>query len=524
MNDTIKKQTVNISPGVAILSILKYIEYEHWFAISEFIDNAIDSYLKNKVLLHHTEGENYQLEVSIEIDSDNNKIVIRDNAAGIAEKDFARAFRAAERPPDNSQLSEFGMGMKTAACWYSDYWTVRTTALGEPTVKTVRFDMRKIYHDNLSELEFIPEPASANIHYTVIELTEVFRLPRGSSTLMKIKRHLESIYREFTRNGILRLKFNGDYLEFESPKILTAPIYSDKNSPPILWRRDISFDVEEGLSVHGFVAIRQEGATSEAGLALFRRGRVIQGTSYEQNFRPEIIFGKSNSFRSQRVFGELHLDGFQVTFTKKAFQADENMEIFLQLLHEELSASSFPLLKQAENYRSRASEVNYAKMATPVLRSTVVDLSNKLPAAVNKLRTANPLPFLDPNKETPLPILPSNKSVHEVFTIHFNNLDWEISIELSYDISVELMYEVSDVFIPNKTPNSSTRQVGIRLSLTHPFMVQHIDTDKTKLEPVLRMVAALGLSEVVAKESGAASQREIRRNFNQLINHLTLNN
>jgi hypothetical protein len=307
-----------------------------------------------------------------------------------------------------------------------------------------------------------------------------------------------------------------------SPQILTAPIYSDKNSLPILWRRNIDFDVEEGLSVRGFVAIRQEGATSEAGLALFRRGRVIQGTSYEQHFRPEIIFGKANSFRSQRVFGELHLDGFQVTFTKKAFQADENMEIFLQLLHEELSDSSFPLLKQAENYRVRASEVNYAKMAAPVLRSTVADLSNKLPVVVNDLRTVIPLPFLDPQNERPLPLLTPNKSIHEVFTIQYNSLNWEISIELSYDISVELLYEVSDVFIPNKAPNSSIRQIGIRLSLTHPFMVQYVDTDKTKLEPVLRMVAALGLSEVIAKESGATSQREIRRNFNQLINHLTL--
>jgi hypothetical protein len=38
------------------------------------------------------------------------------------------------------------------------------------------------------------------------------------------------------------------------------------------------------------------------------------------------------------------------------------------------------------------------------------------------------------------------------------------------------------------------------------------------------MVAALGLAEVIAKESASTNQREIRRNFNELINRLIPNN
>ena len=33
-------------------------------------------------------------------------------------------------PPDRSGLSEFGMGMKSAACWFAPRWSVRTKALG----------------------------------------------------------------------------------------------------------------------------------------------------------------------------------------------------------------------------------------------------------------------------------------------------------------------------------------------------------------------------------------------------------
>jgi hypothetical protein len=88
-------------------------------------------------------GDDFQLEVSIEINEPENKITIRDNAAGIGELDYSRAFRAAEIPPDNSGLSEFGMGMKSAACWFADNWCVTSTALGEETKEKYVFDMKK---------------------------------------------------------------------------------------------------------------------------------------------------------------------------------------------------------------------------------------------------------------------------------------------------------------------------------------------------------------------------------------------
>ena len=521
MNAAPTQETVDISPGVAVLSILKYIEYDHWYAIAEFIDNAVDSCLKNKDHLVATEGPDYQLEVSIEIDADNKRIVVRDNAAGIAESDYARAFRAAERPPDNSKLSEFGMGMKTAACWYSDLWTVRTTALGEAFEKTVQFDLQRIFHDKLSELAVKRVPASPNIHYTVIELSGVTRMPKPQ-TLVKIKRHIESIYREFIRTGLLALTFNGERLGYIGPAVLEAPLFSDRNGEAVRWYRPISFEVEPGLGIHGFVAIREQGSTSEAGLALFRRGRVIQG-SYDQAFRPEIIFGKANSYRYQRVFGELHLDGFQVSFTKKGFQADENMNLFLEMLHDELSHEAFPLLKQAEGYRVRSAGADYARAAGAVLRNTVAAMGAQLQDAVGQLRATPPLPTVLASQEVSLPPIAVGQSVYQTFELQHDAVNWEVSIELSYAPSLSAMYEVGDVFLASReSSRTGVRQIGIRLSLTHPFMVEFVDTDKHKLETVLRMVAALGLAEVIAKASGASSQKEIRRNFNELISKLTL--
>lgn len=263
------------------------------------------------------------------------------------------------------------MGMKSASCWFSDLWSVRTTALGEVVEKTVKFDMAKIFEDKIEELEFTSKLADKNHHYTIIELLNVNKMPRRKG-LGKVKSHLTSIYREFIRKDILKLKVDNIELKFQDPKILTAkfqdPPYTQKGEP-ILWKREIDFLVEEGLSVRGFVAIRETGSTAEAGFALFRRGRVIEG-SFDNGFRPEFIFGAPNSYRFQRVFGELHLEGFDVSFTKKGIQWDENLDIFLKQLKDEISSKHFPLLQQAENYRQRATEKEY-KTVAKVLDNTV---------------------------------------------------------------------------------------------------------------------------------------------------------
>ncbi|HMO32737.1 MAG TPA: ATP-binding protein [Lacibacter sp.] len=503
---------VSIRPQVTVLAVLRYVEYETWFALAEFVDNAIDSYLKNEQQLKAVEGDNYKLVVSIEINDSENRITIRDNAAGINKQDYSRAFRAAEIPPDNTKLSEFGMGMKSAACWFADEWCVTTSALGEEYEKQVRFDMKKIFADKLEELDVTSKPSNKNHHYTTIELFNVNRMPRRRA-LGKVKEHLKSIYRDFIRKGILILKVESEELIYTEPNILNVPRYDDPKGESIPWKKEISFLIEDGLSVNGFVAIREKASTSEAGFALFRRGRVIEG-SFDNGFRPEYIFGNPNSFRFQRVFGELHLDGFDVSFTKKGIQWDENLDIFLKLLRDDISSKDFPLLQQAEQYRVRATEKEY-KTAKKALDETVEDLEKKAPQAVADVINSISQ-VAEPEQEE---LKPTEKTLHREFEIRFNKENWKISMELSYDPSLKELIEVGDSFIKEKVKDESIRQIGIRLSLTHPFMVEYAGTDTNKIEPILRIAAALGLSEVIAKRSKIVG--DVRRNFNELISNLS---
>src|SRR6185503_5319184 len=103
--------------------VLRHLNYKSWYALAEFVDNALQSYLANRARLGGT-GAVLTVEISLSPEPPG-RLIIRDNAAGIEEGTYSRAFRPAEVPPDRSGLSEFGMGMKSAACWFSPRWRVR---------------------------------------------------------------------------------------------------------------------------------------------------------------------------------------------------------------------------------------------------------------------------------------------------------------------------------------------------------------------------------------------------------------
>jgi len=158
-----------------VLSVLKHLNYKPWFALAEFVDNSLQSYLDYRRDLHKVDGKHFRLRVLVKIESEEGgRITVRDNAAGIHKSDYVRAFRAAEVPPDSTGLSEFGMGMKSAACWFAPQWVVRTKALGEAEEKTVAFDIKKVLRDSLEELDVQSRKVDPDKHYTEIILSHLY--------------------------------------------------------------------------------------------------------------------------------------------------------------------------------------------------------------------------------------------------------------------------------------------------------------------------------------------------------------
>jgi hypothetical protein len=499
-------KTVDIRPGVSVLAVLRHLNYRAWYALGEFVDNAVGSFATHREALKAIDGDGLKLRVDIDIDANPPaRISIRDNAAGIFEAEYGRAFRPAAIPPDRTGLAEFGMGMKSAACWFAPRWSVRTSALGEPVARTVRFNIDHIVNDDIQELTIEETPEKPNSHYTEVVLEDVFQVPVGR-TVAKLKEHLTDIYRAFIREGWLELRFNGEVLSYVEPRVLRAAYFRDKEGPEREWRKPIDFDFGDGLSVHGFAALRETANTARAGFALFRRGRVIQGSG-DDGYRPSSIFGASNSYRYQRVFGELHLDGFDVSHTKDGFRWDENEQPFLELLREHLDAEDLPLLKQAEGYRVRVARAQLTLAATQAVTNTTQAMQTGLPAVLPAVAAAAPV-------ETPSQEAPQRSRVAgRRFEITFRDKTWSINVELTDDPAESQWLVVSDT----SETRVQARRLDIRVSMVHPFMIRFAQTETENIEGLLRVAAAMALAEVLARDSGVRNAGTVRRNVNDIL-------
>jgi hypothetical protein len=485
---------------------LRHLNYRPWYALGEFVDNAVQSYLEHRPALQKVHGDAFKLRVDIDIDTASPpRISIRDNAAGIFESEYGRAFRPAAVPPDRTGLAEFGMGMKSAACWFARRWTVRTSALGEPIARAVHFDIENIVNDDIEELSIQETREAPDTHYTEIVLEDVFHVPVGR-TVAKLKEHLTDIYRAFMRDAILELRFNSEPLVYRDPKVLEAPYFKDKNGPVAEWRKPIEFDFGNGLSVHGFAALRETANTAKAGFSLFRRGRVIQGSG-DEGYRPRYIFGSANSYRYQRLFGELHLDGFEVSHTKDGFRWDENEQPFLELLREHLDSEELPLLKQAEGYRVRVARAQLQTSARQAVENTAQALESRLPEVI--------LAIVDSELvDTPAEEEPHTSTLaSRRFDIRFRDRKWTINVELTDDPAEGQWLAVTDVAQSREQP----RRLDIRLSMVHPFMVRFAQTNSEDVEALLRVAAAIAVAEVLARDSGVRKAGTVRRNVNDIL-------
>lgn len=521
MNDTVAPNiaTIDIRPGVGVLSVISHIKYQPWYALAEFVDNAIQSSISYKDALTAVHGSEFKLKIEIEVDnSGEGRIVIRDNAAGIHAQEYGRAFSTAALPVDRTGLNEFGMGMKTAACWFARCWKVRTKALGESVERTVSFDVEAIVRDGTEELAIQTKASPASSHYTEITLTSLNQ-KLLASTLKKVKEHLSSIYRVFIREGEVDIVVAGDKLTYDDFKILNAPAFTRPNEivdPEIRrWYKDIEFDFGDDLRVTGFAALREIGSTREAGFALFRRKRVIQGSG-DETYRPYAIFKNSNSYIWQRLSGELHLEGFDVSHTKDGFQWDDQEEAFLQLLSEHLDGGDLPLLQQASNYRARPkADDDRVKKAAVDSTTRVADVVEKEAGAVigrQVLRApeAEP-PVFEVAAEVPIAFREVN--------LDLDNSAWRVRLEQSTDDGVgdwvSVDYDPSHTIT---TDDGEVRQlVVVRLALAHPFMRAFVGARAEHLEPIARIAIALGLAEVAARAAGSKYASVVRMNVNELL-------
>jgi hypothetical protein len=519
VNDAAAKASkIEIRPEVTMLSVLRHLNYKAWFAMAEFIDNAIQSFVANQARLKQIDGPDYQLTVDIKIDTSGpGLITVTDNAAGISDTDFPRAFRAAQIPDDRSGLSEFGMGMKSAACWFARSWTVRTTAVDEAIERTIKFDVRHIVENRIESLSTTVRTVDPKAHYTVVSLTGLHHSPQGR-TVQKIKDHLASIYRMYTRDGRLVLLVNDEQLQYQMPTTLISVPYIAAGVPAegpeikqVEWRKEIDFDFGQGQRVRGFAALRETGSTPLAGFALFRRDRLIEG-SHDDTYRPPEIFKQTNSYPYQRLFGELQIEGFDVSHTKDGFRWEEYEGLFLECLKEEIERKPLNLLSQAENYRALPTRRSIEQKAAIATNSVAEYVQQEVAPLIIEARQ-NPSVV----EELPTLLLPDTLQASEK-TVEVDDglYRWIITLRTSVNPAEEQWLSVAQAE-PKSEDTPKIRRLSLDVSLAHPFSLHFLGAQNENVELLLRFGTALAISLVLAEDSTGESPGTVLHHLNQLL-------
>ncbi|MCL9968285.1 MAG: ATP-binding protein [Aquirufa antheringensis] len=501
-------ETVSIKIKTGVYGQFRNLNNKVWYALGEFVDNSFSSYEQNKVSLKSINRDDYRCIVEIDINWELDYISIKDNAAGISDKYYSNAFEPANIPIDNTGLNEFGMGMKTASIWLADRWKVTTSSYDEDFCKEIEFDLKKVIENDVEQLIVKKTPKKEKRHFTEIFLSGLSKNAPKSNQLNKIKSHLSSIYRKFIQTNDLILIVNGEKLEYEELAILNAPLYSNPDGESIYWKKEIDFQTGN-YTVKGFIGLLETMSTSvHNGLSLFRRGRVIEG-SFDEKYRPKILCGQPGSPRDKRIFGELELEGFDVSFNKGSFTQTDDLDFILELIKEEISRKDFDLYNQAEKYKKHVNQETEKKIADDiikVMKRNSDEFKSNLSETLQKLNSN------------------VNKSTTEIIQKPIQVFEEEIDyLGENYIMILSLISDTDnpdDLYgITSLDGDQEKNIIRYHVNLKHPFFFKFhgIKTDFDRQKPIMAIIKSLVLSEIVAKAQGTKHGGYIRKNFNEFL-------
>ena len=519
---------VTIRPDVGLYRLFPSLRYSPWVALGEMVDNSIQSYIEHKEELNNLYDGKYQLSVDINFGGgENPTIQVIDNAAGIFTKDIERAFTPAMPPQTLTGIGQYGIGMKSSACWYSNYFTIRTRAIGEPNIRTVIFDIPKIISENIDELDIQLENAPHNkVHGTRIIMRNLHQPIPQAGAASRVRSYLKSMYRDFLKTEELSLTINGDKLEFTPTNWLVAP-YWEKDKGPIndethVWKKSFEIELNESFisddpnakppSIRGEIGILEKGDTKKAGLALLWRRKVVQGAgnladSPDDLYRPPAIFGSGNSFEKQRVIGEIDVSELKVTSFKDAVNWGEGQEEeALRKIKQILNQEPLPLLKMAKNYRALDTS-NSAKKAIQNTLDEVVTTATEM--ILESFGTADSQFDSEEVNEIPEP------ERDEKVTVVKKNLVLVPHFDRNFQLEVK-DHEADPQWLRVKSDNDRKLWI-ITINRSHPFMKSFSVDNPESFEPILRIALAIGIAEAHGLNSGYESASFLRIKVGELL-------
>lgn len=366
--EDIKINQVDISPEISIYNLLESYPYNLGSALSEYVDNSIQSFLDNKEKLNK---EKINVTITVDFsDKSNKKIVIEDDGIGITENDLKRAMKPAFKPNEQN-LNEFGIGMKAASIWIGRKWTLVNSQLNRENTnecQKIVFDLNKLIIENKGSIPILTQNedcCKSGVKIIIENLVKDFdenQIEDAFLTLEENYQYFINVDKILNLHLIFSENKNLPTLPEEStliPKVLVSPKMIIKKNKPYwenkvdkAWKKDVNFEFN-GKIVKGFVMCRETSSYKNPGVKIFRQKRLILGTTRNPNY-PLDLLDTANKRISIRFFAELHLDGQKISNNKTELNINE--KLFYSKLQEQEGVQE--ILDQAKNYQAEAVKKN----------------------------------------------------------------------------------------------------------------------------------------------------------------------
>lgn len=499
-----RKEQASIKIDTSFYAALGRMDISIDGAFKEFIDNSTTSFVDHEDELKNSGAERCEIRITWTED----EITISDNAYGMKKNDFLRALKLNAKADSYTKTSrgQYGIGLKYAAANLGSWYSIESTEYASMEKYYAVMDIEEIERTNTEEVEMTISATLGHEHGTKIVIRKLSvpfskfnagRKKKGSSPEEQLIEKLSAIYSRDLEYKKLDLYFNGKKIEYIKPTFMKNP----DTGEDCLDIFEESFTVGgETYCYSGWIGVLETGNTSNAGFALFQRGRAIQ-----LNFRPEELFGKSNDFRHQRIVGEIYLDSdnWIVSFTKSGMKwgGDGQYEAFLESIMD--SENIMQLFNLAKKYRKKDENVDtksisrmklgnsfksLAKVEKPVIPSETTEKEEK-PAVIPKTPTqtgSSATASMHTTKEEAVD--------EECIKITYEGVAYELFLVPS--VSGEMQNKWIHLKVRNLEKNQYDLHINTRVSMFEEFA----EAKSKKL--ITKMAVSVALAQLSSKRLG----------------------
>lgn len=288
-------------------------------AICELVDNAIDIWTMNKKTKH--------ISIYIDIDVDQQKIIVRDNAGGVRKDQLSLIIAPGQssNKKDDTTIGIFGVGSKRAVIFLAQEITIITRYLDEETYQ-VDIDYSWLNNDDWN----LPYYLIDNIDEgsTIINLSNL-RFTINSEDISALKDHLESTYARFLKDQSLDIILNNEKCVSKTFNNWAFP----PGFPPQRYHGSIEFDDADPIEIEiiGGLTLESNYTSGDYGIFIYCNDRLIARglKTYEVGFGSGIVGKIHRDISTMRVIISLVGNPQQMPWNSSKSGINPRHKVFL---------------------------------------------------------------------------------------------------------------------------------------------------------------------------------------------------